>query len=105
MKKSHFEVIHHPLLSLDLQQAIDYYNDKKDYLGNEFYQLALIQLKTLQIDALLYQIRYDDVRCLQIPRFPFMIHYSVDVEQNKIYAHAVINTSKDPDVNWKKRAF
>ena len=50
-------MIRHPLLSLDLQQAIDYYNEKKEYLGNEFYQLALIQLKTLQKDGLLYQIR------------------------------------------------
>ncbi|MBI2258964.1 MAG: hypothetical protein HYU67_08705 [Flavobacteriia bacterium] len=89
MKKIHFEVIRHPLLSIDLQEAIDYYNDKKAYLGNEFYHIAVKQLKALKKDALLYQIRYEDVRCLQIRRFPFMIHYTVDSEQNKVYAHGI----------------
>jgi hypothetical protein len=105
MKKQHFEVIRHPLLSLDLQQTIDYYNDKKDYLGNEFFHLAVKQLKSLKKDALLYQIRYEDVRCIQIHRFPFMIHYTLDLEQNKVFAHAVVNTNKDPNQNWKKRTF
>lgn len=105
MKELNFDVVRHPLLSIDLQEAIDYYNDKKTFLGNEFYELALSQLKTLSKDALLYQIRYEDVRCLQIPRFPFMIHYSIEFELNTIYVHGVINTHKDPKLNWKKRNF
>ncbi len=92
-------MIRHPLLSLDLQKAIDYYNEQKDYLGNEFYFLALKQLKSLKKDALLYQIRYEDVRCTQIAKFPFMIHYTLDLEENIVFAHAIVNTSKDPNEN------
>jgi hypothetical protein len=105
MKKHYFDVIRHPQITKDLQIAIDFYNNKIDYLGNEFYALAIIKLKSLKKDALLYQIRYEDVRCLQIPRFPFMIHYSIDNKENKVFVHAIVNTSKAPKVNWKKRIF
>ena len=105
MKKLHFEVFRHPLLTIDLQEPIDYYNDKRSFLGNEFYHLVVKKIKTLKKDALLYQIRYEDVRCLQVPRFPFMIHYTVDFEKSRVYVHGVVNTRKDPDENWKKRTF
>lgn len=54
MKKLNFRVIRHPSLTTDLQEIIDYYNERKAYLGNEFYYLAVKQLKTLEQDALLY---------------------------------------------------
>jgi hypothetical protein len=105
MKKLNFQVIRHPSLTSDLQEIIGYYNERKAYLGNEFYYLAVKQLKTLEQDALLYQIRYEDIRCLQVPRFPFMIHYSIDFEQNKVYVHGIINTSRDSNEHWKKKTF
>lgn len=105
MKKTTFEVIRHPETTKDIQTAIDFYNKKVNYLGNEFYAIVLSKLKSLKNDALLYQMRYEDVRCLPIPRFPFMIHYTTDTSNQKVFVHAIINTKKSPQKHWKKRSF
>jgi hypothetical protein len=105
MRRRKFEVIVHPKVFIDLQLTIDFYNKERDFLGNEFYIIALDRLKSLKNDALLYQVRYEDVRCLKIARFPFLIHFSVDAEFKKVLVHAVISTHKNPIKNWIKRAF
>jgi len=49
-----------------------------------------------------FQIRYDNVRCLPLKNYPFMIHYTVNENQNTIIVRSVLNTYKDPK-NWGKR--
>ena len=41
MKKRNFSVVKHEEVNNDLQTIIDYYNEKKYKLGNEFYSCAL----------------------------------------------------------------
>ena len=103
MKKRNFSVIKHDEVNNDLQQIVDYYNDKKAKLGNEFYSVALKQMKRLSNDFLMYEIKYQNVRCVSVGGFPYQIHYTINEENKTILINAIISMSQDPDTNWGKR--
>lgn len=50
----------------EIQKAVDYYEGKQDSLGSRFYKITKTTLKTLEKDALLYQIKYKNVRCVKV---------------------------------------
>lgn len=103
MKKRNFTINYHPDLQYDFQEAMDYYNNKSSLLGDRFYSVAIAQILTLNNDAYLYAVKYSDVRCTAVPKFPYLIHYKIDEAKNSIEILAIICTSKDPDENWAKR--
>lgn len=49
-----------------------------------------------------FQVRYDDVRCLPMKTFPYMIHFIIDEDLHQVVILGVINTFKNP-AEWKKR--
>lgn len=79
----------------DIQETIDYYDQQLVGLGERFEAYLHKYIKALAKNPF-YQIRYDDVRCLPLKKFPFMIHFTVDQQLNAVYIHSVLNTSKDP---------
>jgi len=90
-----------PRAAQEIQNGIDYYNEKRKGLGKKF----LLNInKTIEAvrQSPFYQIRYDDVRCLLVKGFPYMVHFTIDEKREDIYVHAVIHTSLNPDENWLK---
>ena len=85
----------------DIQESIDWYNEQKQGLGKQFYSQVKATINRLKSNPF-FQIRYDDVRCLPIKRFPFMIHFTVDESQKNVVIRAVFHTSRDPE-NWQAR--
>ncbi len=51
MKKRNFNIVRHPKVKNDLQEAIDYYNNKQKGLGDKFYFIAKKEKKALIFDA------------------------------------------------------
>lgn len=79
----------------DIQEAIDYYEEQQARLGRRF-EGALNQcLLTLEKNPF-FRIRYDDVRCLPLKKYPYMVHFSVDEKEQMVKVWAVIHTSIDP---------
>lgn len=97
-----FKVIYNPDIYKDIQQAIDWYNEQQSGLGLRFYKILNKRLNSLKTDALLYTIRYDDIRCLPLRNFPYMIHYRVDREQKVVKIEAIIHMGRNPDI-WQKK--
>jgi mRNA-degrading endonuclease RelE of RelBE toxin-antitoxin system len=93
--------IHNEALD-DIQQATDWYNEQKDELGKRFQMQVVRQINKLKNTAPLYNIRYQDVRCLIIKKFPFMVHYTVNQKLGIITIYAVVHTSRHPKI-WSKR--
>lgn len=85
----------------DVQEAIDYYDEQQVGLGKQFEAVFNKHLLMLEKTPF-FRIRYDDIRCLPMKKFPFMIHFSVDEVQNLIIVRAVFHTSRDPRA-WQKR--
>lgn len=95
--KFHFKV--EPSAYDDIQEEIDKYNEKQKGLGRKFWLEVDHYFKAIKKNPF-YQIRYDQVRCLPLKKFPVMIHFTVDEAQMLINVRAVINTSRDPETNW-----
>lgn len=86
----------------DIQEAIDYYEEQLEGLGEKFEYYLNKAILAMEKNPL-YQIRYDQIRCLPIKKFPFMMHFTVDEENYLVFIHAIINTSKNPKENWLKK--
>lgn len=93
-----FKVQYNPQIHLDIQNQVDFYFKKTgdNQLGLRFIKTVKSALKELKSSALHYQIRYDDIRCLPIPVFPFLAHYRVNENSNIVFVDAIFHTSDDP---------
>ena len=86
---------------IDLQKAIDYYDEQKVGLGKRFEKTINKHFISL-VKNPFYQVRYDDIRCLPVKKFPFMIHFVVDESNQIIRVFAVLHTSINPD-RWGEK--
>jgi toxin ParE1/3/4 len=46
------------------------------------------------------RIRYDNIRCVPMNGFPFLLHYSIIENRRVVRLHAVIHTSLNPSDHW-----
>jgi hypothetical protein len=99
-----FTVQYNPQIHQDIQNQVDIYRKKtgNNEQGIRFVKTVRAALKELKPSALHYQIRYDDIRCLPIPVFPFMAHYRVDEGNKTVFVEAIFHTSENPE-KWIER--
>src|ERR1035437_2592215 len=83
----------------DIDEAVEYYNSRQKGLGTKFLN-DLNNCFTAIKKTPFFQIRYDDVRCVPLKKFPFLIHFSIFNEKKIIKVFAVIHTSLNPKTNW-----
>lgn len=58
----------------DIQDVTDWYNEQLKGLGGHFQKQVKSQISSLKKNASAYAVRYDDIRCMRIKRFPFLVH-------------------------------
>ena len=97
MKKYNIRIL--PRGLNDIKNASQYYEEQKTGLGQKFNIEVKNAVEIIKVYPF-FQFRYDDVRCLSLSRFPYMLHYSVNEKNNTVYIHAVIHTSLNPEENW-----
>ena len=88
-----------PRVKLDLQEAMDFLKSRRKGLDIKFLADYKSRLKTLKTNPF-FEVRYDDIRCLPLEIFKYMIHYSVDEVNNVVQVNAVISTYLDPEDSW-----
>ena len=96
-----FKIKIEPLAKFDIQNEINFYNSKQKGLGKKFHTETKEYFKAI-LQTPIFGVRYDDVHCLPLKKFPAMIHYNVDEHKKTIIIRAVINTHKDPGTYWIK---
>ena len=90
-----FEVLPEKRAYADIQQAISYYDSQQVGLGKKFLSAIEKHFDSLNKNPF-FQIRYYNVRCLPVKKFPFMIHFILDEKTKKVYVISVLHTSQDP---------
>lgn len=85
----------------DIQYIMDYYDFKQTGLGDRFKKAIDKYFSALSIQPY-FQIKYDSVHCLPIKKWPYMIHFTVDKKNKKVYVRAVVPTKANPDKYWLK---
>ena len=96
-----FTIVIEPDALTDIQQAIDFYDDQQIGLGAKFEAAINRHFSSLK-DYPFFQVRYDDVHCLPVKKYPYMIHFTIDSRDQIISVRAVLHTSRNPD-NWGSR--
>jgi plasmid stabilization system protein ParE len=86
----------------DIQEATDWYNNQVPKLGTRFRETTKKQINLLKKGALNHGVRYGNVRCALIEKFPFLIHFTVDEKSQIVEVFAVFHTSRNPKI-WNKR--
>ncbi len=90
-----FKIRIEPETFQDIQDGIDWYNNKQKGLGRKFLTEVKSSFSKLKVNPF-FQIRYDNVRCYPMPKFPFMIHFTIDESAKFVLIKAIFNTSRYP---------
>jgi hypothetical protein len=86
----------------DIKYAAAWYNEQQVGLGAKFIKQTKTQITSLKTNPLKCSVRYSNIRCLLVKKFPFLIHYSVDELNNIVEIFAVIHTSRNPKI-WEQK--
>ena len=96
-----YKLVIKPEVYTDIQSGIDWYNSKQEGLGRRFFEAIEKEYAVLK-KAPVFQVRYDDVHCLPVKKFPYMIHFIVEEDAKVVVVLGVINTYLNPN-KWKER--
>ncbi|MEX0845329.1 MAG: hypothetical protein WD022_08600 [Balneolaceae bacterium] len=96
-----FTTVLDPRAMQDIQLAIDYYEEQQPGLGEQFEDILNEYLRKLEQNPF-FQIRYDDIHCLPLQKYPYMIHFTINEQEQLITVRAVFNTFRNPNI-WKER--
>lgn len=94
-----FKVVADPRVKDDLREARIFLNNKRKGYGNKFLNEYKKELKRLS-EYPNFQIRYDNIRCLPLKKFKYMIHYYVNLQEMIVHIYAVLSTNLDPDKHY-----
>ncbi|MCU4176517.1 type II toxin-antitoxin system RelE/ParE family toxin [Carboxylicivirga sp. N1Y90] len=95
-----YELIIKPFAEEDIKDAANWYNGKREGLGNEFLLALEATINAIQRNPNNYQVVYKGLKRALTVRFPYGIFFTV--EKDTIYVLAIMHTSRSPKI-WKKR--
>lgn len=87
----------------DIQNATDWYNEQSSGLGTRFQKQVKSQINFLKSNPFAFTTRYNDVRCMLIKKFSFLVHFTIDEKQLVVEVFAVYHTSRNPEIWNMKR--
>ena len=96
-----YTIIADPKVKDDLKEARDFLNSRRKGFGKKFLSEYGITLKHLQKNPD-FQIRYNDIHCLPMKSFKYMIHFRIDEPNKSILIYAVLSNYLNPDRYWIK---
>lgn len=85
----------------DIQEITNWYNQQSNGLGKRFQKITIRQINSLSKTPLAFSIRYQEIRCSIIKKFPYMVHFYVNDKIKTVEVLAVISTSRNPKI-WEE---
>jgi len=86
----------------DIQDITTWYNFQSPGLGLRFQKQVKKQINSLKSNPESYAVRYSDVRCMLVKKFPFLVHFTVNQKQKITEVFAVYHTSRNPKIGEEK---
>lgn len=80
----------------DIEDAVSYYNGQQKGFGKKFAAQVQMALKSVKNNPHFASVRYDDVRCAMVPKFPYLVHYTIDEQTRTVIIAAVYSTHQKP---------
>lgn len=91
-----FTVCFSPFALDDLEQAVDYCEHLQSALGKRFALQVERTLNAIKRNPFFAAVRYDEIRCAQVKKFPYLIHYQINEEEFLVTIIAVYATHREP---------
>lgn len=91
-----FRFVFSPLSLNDIEEAKDYYEEMQAGLGKKFIAQLQLAISVLKRNPFFASLRYDDIRCVQLKKFPYLIHYHIDEDHFIVRIIAVYSTHREP---------
>jgi len=85
-----------PTAADDISVAIEYYNSLATDLGYRFADVISDYLERIAMTPTASAVRYKNVRCKPVARFPFLITYTIDEAGRSVNILRVFNTYQEP---------
>lgn len=98
-----FKIVITPSARTDTFDGIEWYEKQAKGLGMRFYKSIKKGYKTIRQNPY-FQIRYDEVRCLPLEKFPYMVHFTIDEERKRVVVLGIICTHRDPNLFLKNKS-
>jgi hypothetical protein len=84
----------------EMEEALAYFQNLSPSTANRFFLEIKKAASTLSKNPN-YQVRYKNVRCFPLKRFPFMIHFELEENEKLVKILGCIHTSLNPDKSWR----
>ncbi len=97
-----FNIIFSPQVFEDIKQAVDWYDTKQKGLGNKFLSSVKHNNSILRKDPFCVAVKYDEIRCIPVYKFPYLMHYRIEKDLKTVVVFAIYHTSRNPEI-WKER--
>ena len=91
-----FTVAFSPFALDDIEQAVDYYNQLQPGMGKRFSQQVYLSFTAIKRNPFFATVRYDNIRCAQVKKFPYLVHYHIDESHGIVTIIAVYSTHRSP---------
>jgi len=86
----------------DIQNITDWYNEAQAGLGKRFQKTVINQINSLENNPQIYAIRYKEIRCMIVEKFPYMVHFYINEGNHTAEIMAVISTYQNPKI-WEEK--
>lgn len=86
----------------DIRDIALWYDTQKTGLGIRFQNAIIKQIETIAENPHIFAIRYKEIRCMVVKKFPYMIHFYLNPNTFTIEVLAVIGTNRNPIV-WEEK--
>jgi toxin ParE1/3/4 len=85
----------------DILEAIEWYEEKRTGLGDEFYIAIENEKHFIEQNPYNYEDKYKGIRKAITKRFPYILYYRIESE-NQVIVYAVLHMKRSPRL-WKNR--
>lgn len=83
---------------VDISKAVQWYEEKQVNLGVTFFDTVEEHLERLKTDTVDYKIIEGEVRRLLISKFPYIVYYKREAEENAIVVLGVLHDRQDKQI-------
>ena len=99
-----WKVVARPQVAVDICTTAEWYNSKREGLGDEFAEEILSVFDALEVNPLLHSRRHDtkNIRWRYPKRFPYRVIYEVVDAERLVIIAAVLHTARRESV-WRGR--
>lgn len=82
----------------DISDISGWYETQYAGLGKRFQNAVISQINKLSENPQLFAIRYKEIRCMLINKFPYMVHFYINPKTLTVEILAFISTERNPEI-------